>query len=51
MLAIVKYPLHLGGVKQWFKKDDLLNSSMMRLVLGPGALMSAGTHQIQVSII
>ena len=24
----VKYPLHLGGVKQWLK-EDLLNSSML----------------------
>ena len=35
-----KYPLHLGGVKQWLK-EDLLNSAMPWLGLEPGTSASA----------
>ena len=37
---VAKYPLHLGGVKQWLK-EDLLNSSMPWLGLEPSTSASA----------
>ena len=39
-LPNAKYPLHLGGVKQWLK-EDLLNSSMPWWGLEPGTSVSA----------